>query len=252
MNSALATGRVVASVTDATLGPPHQVARNPVVYLHSLGGDASQTVGVTGSLPATRYINRAICEQGFTFVAVTADGVGTSGLPSDTALSGGQIATYKGRVDAAIDYHRTNLGGTGPPVIVCQSQGFINACVWALETDDPPACIVVANPAWDLENTYTNDVAGLRSSIEIAWGVTHPATLPTEAQIQTRAAELAGIPILGYYASDDPHAATISTFVSASGATMVNVGAVGHDNDTTQAVVDDHLTDVTDFIRDNT
>lgn len=215
-STALQTGRFTAGVPDLTIHPRRRVARPPVVYLHGINGGAVQPL--TPTTPGELQVLRELSKLGFPIVAPTID-----------AFWGN--ATGEARVNAALAWARANMGATSAPaIIVGTSHGGGSALRYAAGNPTLVACVVVMVPALDFQALRVANTIGLRGSLDVAWGATYPAALPVGANPAERTADLAGMPIQMWTASDDPVSENAATFAAAPGMTVDarNVGALGH------------------------
>lgn len=224
MRASTSIARMTAGQVDTIVRPSAwRIARPPCIFSHGGAGASHECVGPS-QLPSIGQVTRRIVEQGFSVASVTAAlSYGTAGLAAGGVGSAG-------RLDTAVTYHRANLSGTADPMVMFGiSMGTTNIVEYALEHPGDVACLVLFLPVMDLVTAYEDDINGNRAGIAAAWGVTFPAALPADADIQGRAAELQDVPILAFYGGADPYAPDIGDFASASGATIVEVGSgLGH------------------------
>lgn len=228
--TSLATGRSTAAALDLTVTPRHRVARPPVVYFHGVNGDASQPMS-----SAVLVILRALAAHGFPIVVPTISAYWDN-------------ATGQTRIANALTYARASLAATADPaILVGASHGAGSALHWAAVNPTLVAAVVGIIPAIDYQAIRVADTAGLRASIDTAWGVTYPAALPVGANPSTRTADLQAIPIQLWTASDDAVSANASTFDTALPlCTTTSVGALGHTETAIAAVT---AADVVAFVQ---
>lgn len=157
--------------------------------------------------------------------------VANAGLPVGSFDFGGSALwgndTARTRVGTARTFMHTRLAPrTDKLLLIGGSMGGATALRWAIQNPTQVAAIALFIPAVDLQDIVANNRGGYAASVTTAYGGT-----PTDAQNPAdQAATLVSIPITIWYASDDPicAAATVQAFGAACGATMVNMGAVGH------------------------
>lgn len=239
--SSIVNGRVNSGADDVVVLPRIPLARTPLVYCHSASASPIEAVDSTVN-PAIRDMVFSPIKYGFSVVAGnTGHSFGTAGTDSGY--------NFSNRIQDAIDYHRSNLGGTPDPVALFGvSMGCADSLIYALENPSEVSCIIGVIPAIDLVDIYQNDVDDLRQYVEIGWEITHPTSLPSIADLVSRANELS-VPARFYYSNDD--AVTSSAAVTAysnAGAEMIDLGSLGHTNAAIDAVPKD---DLCEFIQDN-
>lgn len=150
---------------------------------------------------------------------------------------------------------------TGAPstkvCLVGVSMGGLTALRYAINNPTKVACVVGIIPLTNLVYMYENNVGGSQAEIATAWGVTAPAALPTNADIQSQA-DLLTVPTKLYYSGSDATIRPVDTtgFASAAGTpiTPVNVGTLGHSEDTIGQVNDrasGSASEVIDFLKAN-
>lgn len=217
MRTIRSTGRIVAGLPDVTVtGSPRVDGRNPFIYCHSAVGTSQEFIGA--GLDNTTLLGNTIVRQGFTMTAVP-DRAGTFGNP-----------TAQGDLAAAVAFARASMGSSDDlPVLAGISMGTELMIAYALANPAAVACIVGVLPV-DLEHAYANDVNSTRAGIAAAWGVAYPAPLPAGAQLFSRIAEIAHIPMLFHAGADDPYTSDgYAQFAADSGATVVVHDGYGHD-----------------------
>lgn len=234
---------MISGQLDTIVTPDFRMARPPCIYAHSAAGLSYECIGPNAFAQAG-HITQAVIKQGLTVASFTASlSFGTAGL-----IAGAGVGAA-GSMEDAVSYHRTNLSGTSGPVIIFGiSMGTTNALLYALEHPGSVAALVLFLPVADLVHAYTEDVNGSRSGIGTAWSVTFPTQLPSYADVQGRAEELEGVPILSFRGDSDPYSAdNYDEFVAATGAVDNVVGTgLGHD---TAVILDADLIQVADFIQ---
>jgi predicted alpha/beta hydrolase family esterase len=209
----------------ATVEPRVRLARNPVVYCHSAFGSTEELTG----LDAIEHPCKALVRHGFSVIAAT--------LPMEHwwGTAGGVTTTRR-----LIDRHRTTLSGTGPAVLYATSMGAATAIQTAAVAEPGDvACIVLAAPCLDLE--HQRRASALGPYINAAWGKTpiesNVDPLPKGANPIDRAREIAAIPVLLMYASDDDISSGYDRFAEAHGSTtLVDLGSTGHSMETLHAI----------------
>lgn len=221
MNRSLDVARFTAAQRDLVYEPHWRVARSPVIYCHGGSADATQAAGVgLAGIPA---ILQAITSHLFSPVAPT---LGTAHWGNPAALA---------RVSDAADWATENRAATGPAVLIGVSMGATAALNYAADNPNDIACVIGIIPAVDLEALRVADPSGARAGIDTAYSVTYPDPLPEGSNPAERTSEL-DLPIQLWTASDDVTSTNADTFADATGATLIDVGALGHDNDAVDAV----------------
>jgi pimeloyl-ACP methyl ester carboxylesterase len=221
VNRSSSTGRLTAGVLDVVLDPHYRAARNPVVYCHGGSADALQAAGV--GLAAIPGVLAALTRALFTIAAPTL-GVAHWGNPAARA-----------RIADAVAWLEANRAVAGPAILVGTSMGAAAALNYAADNPGDVAAVVGIIPAVDLQAVRVADTGGARAGRDAAYGVAYPAALPAGANPAARVAEL-DVPVLLCTASDDAISVNAGTFAAAIGAELVDVGALGHDNDAVAAV----------------
>lgn len=212
--STLAVGRFTASQYDCVVRPGVIQDLPLVIYLHGAGGDGREATGYNfPSIPAKLA---ALAQAGFTVLA-----------PTMTETWGN--STTDSRIADAIAWARTNLGiGYDPPIFYGASHG--STCAFDYATDHVTAGIVSVLSIPDLQNVVANNVSGLRSSVNTAYGraAGDTTTLPAGADPATQTTALSQVAQLLYYSTDDAFSTNIATYATATGASLRSVGAQGH------------------------
>jgi pimeloyl-ACP methyl ester carboxylesterase len=170
-------------------------------------------------------------------------GLAGAGLPVMSCDYGGNNlwgnATSNARMDSAWAYFKSAFGVRTDKVIVLGgSHGSVTALRWALANPTLVAALVLTIPAPNFVDLHDNDRGpGAKATLEAAWGTGTVASFVANSTIaavdpfQNAAAYAAlGLPIKGFYASDDPVAlpAHWQSFAAAVGAQSQSLGAVGH------------------------
>lgn len=202
--------RIQAAEFDQIWFPGNVRGKYGVILCHGLGANdqfASQTKAHSPILAAS------LASAGFACIAGTMAGDSFGNNTSmarmtsaHTALAGVAAGTFNGT--------KVHL--------VAISMGACLAIRWAKENPDKVASITLLIPTASIINTYNGNVGGLRASIEAAWGVAFPASLPADADLVAHAAVIkaAGIPARIYYSDTDAviPVADINALATAMGA----------------------------------
>jgi pimeloyl-ACP methyl ester carboxylesterase len=167
----------------------------------------------------------------------------TAGVPLMSCDYGGNNlwgnATSNSRMDAAWAYLQSAFGvKTDKAVVIGGSHGSVTAMRWALANPSKVAALVLVLPAVNFVDLHDNDRGpGAKATMEAAYATGAVAsyvgnsTIAAVDPFQNVSAYAAlGIPIKGFYASDDPTALPgyWQTFAAAVGAQSQSMGAVGH------------------------
>jgi alpha-beta hydrolase superfamily lysophospholipase len=128
-------------------------------------------------------------------------------------------------------------------VLIGSSMGATAALTWAANHRADTACVVGWIPAVDLQAIRVADTGGLRASIDTAYGVTYPASLPAGTDPATL--DYDGLPIQLWTASDDE----VSVNAQDIATDHHDLGALDH---TSAAVAAVDLADVHAFISAHT
>lgn len=232
--ASITVGRATSGQVDAYVSPLFQApARRPVIYHASGGMNASEIWGPVQQLPDIATLVRAIVMEGIQVVA-------------PTATNQWGNATSRSRTSDARTWAATLGANTDKVVLMGASQGVPCALNWAQANPTLVAGIVGIIPAIDLEAIRASNVNSLRASIDAAWGVSYPTALPANANPMDYADELTSIPIQLFFSNDDGVSENVDTFALATGAELVDLGALGHTNAAVAAV---DTGEVLDFIR---
>lgn len=238
MITSASSGRATTGLIDAYLRPYSRISRNPIVWCHGHGGNALQAVGAV--IPSMMAILAALTNEGFQVVA-----------PSMGNTWGNQASQTA--IAEAIVWGRTLDSNTTKTVVMGTSMGGAAALQYALSHIGDVSCIVLFEPALDLEYIRTtNTVEGitdLRASIDAAWGFVYPATMTTGSSPLDIAGALSSIPIQLWYATDDDISHNYASFATSHGnTTLKSLGAVGHTDAALAAVT---ISDVVSFVKAN-
>jgi pimeloyl-ACP methyl ester carboxylesterase len=188
------------------------------VYCHPSGGGAHRAADPTTG--EHRFL-RAVAAEGFTVVA--------SDLGGPSCSWGTELAID--RIEAVRSYASRELRTRSlPSWIIGSSMGAADMLAYARRTRSGVAGMVAIAPVSDLEALRALGADDLRSNIDAAWGVEWPAPLPPHANPASYLSELVGMPLLAFYASDDPlvPAPTARRLADVIGGEAVDLGAVGH------------------------
>jgi hypothetical protein len=226
----LSTARFTTGQLDcwATTRAPARLP--PVIYGHGAGGNATELAGALGLTAVPPFV-QALTRIGFTVVAATF----TNTWGNATTLA---------RLGDALGYARTNLGAhpTAAPIIFGISHG---ACLLRWHQANSARAALLALPAIDWEALRTADTLGLQDDISIAHGVTYPTPLPAGVNPAQNTASYTNLPMRIYYSTNDDVSVNVAAFASATGATLISLGALGHTNTAVAAIP---VTDVVAFI----
>lgn len=222
-------GRATASIGDATVEPRIQpVTPLPlVVYCHAVGGNALEASTGGVSLPAMPALLRYLTRVGYYVVSAT--------MPATWGN-----ATSQTRLANLISWAKANLRvDSGAVHLIGTSHGAVNSLRWA--ADNPAGWRSWSGfvPVIDMDDVRAGDLGGLRAGIDAAHSVTYPAALPVGVNPASRSADVTGRPLRAWAASDDAIArpGPLATWAAATGATVTNVGALGH-TDAAVAAID--------------
>lgn len=221
--SSTGTARITAGQTDAYRIPHNRGNLPALIYFHGVTGNASEMLGGAG-VPSARLLVRALVLAGWPVVSVS--------MP----VTWGNATTLS-RYDSALTFARTAAIGahaSKPPVLLGVSHG--TTCALTVAYNRTVAAVAGILPAVDLQAIRVADTLSLRAGIDSAWGVTYPTALPAGADPATHTAQLSAVPQRLFYSSDDAVSVNLSTYATATGASIVNLGALGH-TDTAVAAV---------------
>lgn len=204
-----AFGRMTAGQYDRYFLPRINKDSPPLVFMTGGGGTA-----LDDTTSATHIVDAALA-LGYKVV-----------MPSVPNLAGN--ATADARIDAAINYARTQLGANAqPPVLMGVSNGANCSLLYAV--NHPTKAVVGVLPPVDIQYIYVNNVMGFRTTIiEPAWGIVYPQPLPVEASASLNTAALSFVPQQLWYATDDAVSTNIVPYAAATLADLRSVGALGH------------------------
>jgi alpha-beta hydrolase superfamily lysophospholipase len=138
-------------------------------------------------------------------------------------------------VTDAVNYLQSTFGAaSGKVLLVGQSMGHAVLANWARANRALVGGLVGIVPVSDLNDMVTNNRGGTAANINAAYGGTYSDTThgPTHNPTKYAAADLASLPWLGFYASDDttvvPSTVTGLRSLIGTSATAVNIGTGGH------------------------
>lgn len=245
MPSALWQQSLVQATEWALLAAPRRrpgTLLPPVIFCPSSGGQASQFLnGADATTGVRAQLVRRIADMGHVCLAGDHGGAHTFGN-----------TTVVARLLTAWTYLQTHpLVLDGPAILVGCSMGNTSAVNFAREYGtDKVLGIISLFGLTDLQDFYANNRGGLAANVASAWGVANGAALPADANPLVNVAELGAIPWRGWAASDDalcPPATQTAFAAAATDGEVVDVGAVGHDDDVVTAGWDDILAAVSDL-----
>lgn len=219
----VASGRIAASELDYVWTPKARLAGRPgVILLHGAGNPAGYADPV--AQPAGTRLAAFLADAGFYCIAGAMAG---DSWGNDTGLA---------RVVSAVALAEAATGITGC-YLVGGSMGFGLGLRYAQANRAKVRAMQGLIPLVD-PTALTGAAA---TSCASAWSVASVAVLPARAQFSSSAnrTTVSGLPMRLHYASDDTTVApaTVTSFATATGATAVNVGALGH-TDAAIAAVD--------------
>lgn len=219
--TAYSSDRFTSGVADdVTVFPRVWRTGRAVIYCHSASMTGGEALGI-GQLPAVR---------GVIFDVLEASVGGGVVAPSLAQLWG--TATALGRVDDALDWIRSTGRATDdPPILIASSMGTTTALTWAASRG--AAAVIGMIPALDLQAIRELPETTLQTSIDTAYGVTYPESLPPGAN---PADGNPGCPVQLWYATDDAVSANVDGYASSVGADLNSVGALGHTSTAIAAV----------------
>lgn len=233
-----AAGAAIAAVDEAIISPSQWVpGLPPIVYSH-------------GQLQHPRELFQS-------GISATIRHLASHGYAAACVLSQAtwNNATARSRIQTAAAWLRTNRGCVGPAWLIGSSMGGTNSLGYAIASPADVAGVIGVICAVDMDDIRDNDrgTSG-RANIDAAHGLTWTApgtpALPAGVNPADNTGVLTGLPIQLWSANDDTvalHSLT-QTFAAAVGATLVDVGALGH-SDAAMAAVDPAV--VLAFIREN-
>jgi pimeloyl-ACP methyl ester carboxylesterase len=158
-------GRIFAGELDYHFRPDEPLDKIPVVLLHG-SGSANYANYVKGSSWATCVLGPRLAMEGRYAIAGTMAG---QSFANDAVMS---------RIDAAMAYlgvDEAHLFGISMGGAVAVRYGSLNPA--------KTASIMGVAPLADIDQVYQDNRLGLRADIGTAWGVTHPAALPAQADL---------------------------------------------------------------------
>jgi alpha-beta hydrolase superfamily lysophospholipase len=174
------------------------------------------------------HITTALAEAGYPVLCANMGGTTTHG----NAASATAVGTWK-------TYVQSSLGGKAGKVgLIGSSMGSLAALRFAKANPTLVQCMSLLVPNVNLQDVHDVTRTDLAAEIETAHGgTTGYNTYISNENPSSHTSSWTGFPTQLYYASNDPNFSTgvQSTFGSAIGATVTNLGAVGHDPTTVPA-----------------
>lgn len=226
--------RFSAGQQDAFGIPRYCKGAQIVIYGHGAGNNGKEIIG-GGGLSSVPPLAQTLVRCGYVVIA-----------PSATHSWGN--ATSKARINDALTYARNILGASSaPPAGVGASHGFPFLANYKL--DNPLACLVGIIPCIDIQAIRVANTGGMRPFIDTAHGIVYPAAMPAGTNPAVETAALSSLPMDIWYASNDNFSVNAATFITATGATGHNVGALGHTN---AAILAATPNSIVTFIQNNT
>lgn len=234
MNLSHARGRVIPLLEDVVATPSGTLNGPPIaIYCHSATNAPTEASGII--LPAMLTVTQTIVGQGLMVVAPQTP----SSYGNDDALAGIDLA-----VEYAIDEYGADL--RDGITIYCASMGTLAGQRYIMDGTYPVRRLLTFLQVTDLVTSY--DIPAFQGPVGTAWDVTYPDPLPAEADTLARSVELAGTPILVNYASDDVLSTVgLPLWLTNSGATAHDRGALGHTNAVIAAAIADP-TEIREFV----
>lgn len=233
MNLTQATGRVSSLLVDIVASPSGPVSNPPIaIYCHSAVNAPQEASGSV--LPDMIRVTRSLVSQGFVIVAPSAP----SSYGNNDALAA---------VDAGVQYAIDKYGAKLRDGITMYgtSMGTLSIQRYIMDGTHPVRRAALFLQVTDLVACY--DLPQFQGPVGTAWGETYPDPLPAEADLLTRSTELASVPILSNYASDDVLTTVgLTTWLANSGATAHDRGALGHTN---AVIAASDMTEIAEFVR---
>lgn len=224
------------SGADWALVQPRVLAtRSGVLWCHG-GGGAGATAFHTPLNP-NRALIHAVAEH-FPILVV-----------NDVGSAMGNSADQADIASALTFLHAQEGVSAGPVACIGVSQGNLAAMNYARNNPGTISCIAGIIPAVDLDDVRDNDRGGFRSVIDAAWGVTWPTALPVGANPMDYPPT--GTPWKAWYSDWDDIVveATVLAMATTLGAEAVDVGDMGHSEQTVGQVPP---ADVVAFLKANT
>jgi pimeloyl-ACP methyl ester carboxylesterase len=218
-NALLYQDRFAAGIVDASQTPRTFAKRPPILMLHGAGTvDASVIVGGIGTHPKTDILVHALAEDGWPVMGTTHTNL--------WAPTGGLTLT---RITAAIAYARANFKASNAPAIVMGMSMGAHISLRYHKVYGATA-LVGFIPAINLTAMRALNNAGIRSQVDLMYGVTYPAALPAGVDPYLDTASYTTLPMSFWGASDDPYClpSYLTNFCTATGGVQHNVGALGH------------------------
>lgn len=213
-------GRYAEHEDDVVFVPPRWRRQwpNAVVSLHASGGSAAGA-----AKPARRgehVLLRRLAKAGFFVIAPDLGG------PSCTW--GNDLSVD--RIERVARYLECRWGIAGPLLLLGTSMGATDMFRFAADHPEAVAALVAVTPVCDLEALRAIGADDLQTNIDASWGVRFPEPLPAGANPADWPHRLRGVPLVAYYASDDPLIPTRSVveFAGAAGGRAVDLGPRGH------------------------
>lgn len=208
-------GRFTAAKQDLYLAPTRGQDKPLVILCHGAGGVSANWNGHSG-FNAMLKIGHAIARAGWCCVA-----------PSIENLWGN--TTSDTRIGSAKTWGQANLPcAAGDIALFGASMGADSALSWAYDNIADVLCVGGVIPALDLQAIRVANTLSLRAPIDTAWGVSYPTALPAGANPASNTSTLDDVPQWFSYANDDAVSANIATYATATGATIDDIGALGH------------------------
>lgn len=233
--------RIQSGESDSIWYPAKPWTGCPVVLLHGAGENAEFLHSTTqmASVKLAAYL----AKSGIPCIAGDMGGAYT--FANDTNMT--RITSAVAAVRSAFPSCRQDK-----VVLLGVSMGGGAAARWAQQNPTQVAGSIGLIPAYDLDDVYQNNRAGLRALIGTAWGVTYPTALPSGANYKNNASLVASIPHLIGYSSVDtlilPSTVTAYTAGLTNKTQIITDTTFGHSD---QAVGGMDIDTVLNFIKAN-
>jgi pimeloyl-ACP methyl ester carboxylesterase len=206
-------------------------AKTGVILAHGWLGNADYfteyydtTPPIDGNDAKAKEIVQRIALQQLPAIATDMGGTTTT-WGNDTAISA---------CASSLTYLNTVTGArTDRAIVVGLSMGALTALNWARANPSKVAAIGLFLPTVNLADMHDNNRGGFAGDIEASYGgASGYATDGPSHDPANFTASYASMPIRIWYSSDDPVAvpSVVTAFGTAVGATMTNLGNVGHSN----------------------
>jgi len=194
------------------LDPLTPNARTGMVIAHGAGGTADYYITDASSSPIPPT---AVSTNRMPVIATDMGGISTWG--NSTAMTAMNDTTA---------FFSNKLGADDQVILLGISMGAATVLNWARTNPSKVAAIALHIPVVDLQDIIDNNRSGLGPLVTAAYG----GNPPSASNPAVNTADFTGFPIRIWYSSNDPICipSIVTSFASAVGATMTNLGAVNH------------------------